>query len=177
MKTARILAFSVVAVAVPGCGSIDYPAAEPRCSIPVFDLKARDGSGGSAEPLGSSARLVDEFAKAVAAKTESVTMGEMTTRAGWTGTWTQATSVGPLTTVADINKDVGTHLESSCIKGFPPKYNDSDRPSYRYTLFFDAGVPVQAVIWTAANPDLTISRPSITPDTELHYAHGEMWAE
>ena len=176
MTLTRILAFTMAISTLPACSSIDRPA-EPPCSTPVFDLNARDGSGAPVEPLGSSKRLVDEFAKAVAAKTESVTMGEMTTRAGWTGTWTHATYVGPMTTVEKINKNVGTHLEASCIKGFPPEFGDSDRPSYCFTLFFDAGVPVQAVVWTAANPDLTISRPSITPDTELHYAHGEMWAE
>lgn len=103
-------------------------------------------------------------------------MGEMTARAGWAGSWTNATYVGPRTTVEKINQNVGTHLEGSCITGFPREGSDSDRPSHIYTLFFNEGIPIQAVVWTDPSPDLRISRPAVTPDTELRFTEGKMQA-
>ncbi|MFF0544333.1 hypothetical protein ACWEVD_21285 [Nocardia thailandica] len=173
MTKMQIPAILLTLLTAPGCSSVHQPAAPP-CSIAVFDLKARDGSGGSAEPLGSSAKLIDEFTKAVAQRTESVTMAEMTARAGWTGSWTHATYVGPRTTVEKLNQNLGTHLEESCITGFPSSSSDSDRAGYSYTLFFDAGVPIQAVLWTAAMPALVIGRPYVAPDTELQFTAGRM---
>ncbi|MFF2088212.1 hypothetical protein ACFVVM_30900 [Nocardia sp. NPDC058176] len=158
------VAVAVAVVVLAGCSGPGRQAIEPCSSDEVLDLVRMS------ESLGSSDRLVAEFATAAEQRTESVTMGEMTVRAGWSSGWDRAVWVGPGSTADSVNADAGTDIGSNCLQGLPQGGSDSNGPAYpTYTLFVSQGVPVQAVMWREPNPDLRIGRAYLVPDSELKY--------
>lgn len=154
----------VVAILLTGCSFSGSRAPRP-CSVgDVVDLVRMS------EPLGSGDRLVEEFAKAVELRVESVTMGEMTLRAGWLDGWDRAVWVGPGSTADSVNADAGTEIGANCLRGLPHGSSGSDGATYpTYTVFVSRGVPVQAVMWRDPNPDLRIGRAFLAPDSVLKY--------
>ncbi|MGW4632295.1 hypothetical protein [Nocardia sp. NPDC004415] len=168
----NVLVLAMVAVAVSGCGSPDEPTAP--CLGQAFDLKS------GAEPLGSGKRLIEEFASAVHNEVESVAVGELTAKAGWSGEWDRAVQVNFLTTVESFNKKAGTHLAANCLLGIPGRVmsNDDAPTSNTYTVFIRNGEPVQAVDWRDCTPDLRMGVPFATPSTVLTYrVDSVMYAE
>lgn len=156
---------TAVAVSISGCAGSSSNENIAECSSRAFDLNAKD------EPLGSNSRLVEEFSAAVQQKTELITMGEMTTRAGWLADWDRAVFVNYSTTIESLNEQAGTHLGANCLLGIPRRVqsNDSAPTSRKYTLFVENGEPVQAVEWMDYDPDLRMGVPFLTPDSELKY--------
>ncbi|MFB7876056.1 hypothetical protein ACFC06_12440 [Nocardia sp. NPDC056064] len=163
----NVLVLAMVAVAVSGCGSPDEPTAP--CLGQAFDLKS------GAEPLGSGKRLIEEFASAVHNEVESVAVGELTAKAGWSGEWDRAVQVSFLTTVESFNEKAGTHLAENCLLGIPSRFltNDDAPTSNKFTVFIRGGEPVQAVDWQEPRPDLQMRVPFVTPDSELTYYASE----